>query len=105
MFDGPPTQHGPHLVEIEDDTGHSITIGEWIDRGDTFWALRNSLPARAERVVPSRLPAPFVPMLATAGSVPSGVAGWSFEFKWDGVRGLVAVDPDGRPLPPILGSR
>ena len=34
-------------------------------------------------------------MLATAGPVPSGDTGWSFEFKWDGVRGLVAVDPDG----------
>src|SRR2546423_217420 len=42
----------------------------------------------------SALPAPVVPMLATAGPVPTG-DGWSFEFKWDGVRGLVAVDPGG----------
>lgn len=41
------------------------------------------------------LPAPVVPMLATSGPVPTG-DGWSFEFKWDGVRGLVAVDPHGR---------
>ena len=60
VFDGPPAPHGPHLVEItddqgrsatlppagprlveiEDDAGRSIAIGEWIDRGDTFWALR-----------------------------------------------------------------
>ncbi|SDZ16317.1 bifunctional non-homologous end joining protein LigD [Micromonospora pattaloongensis] len=30
------------------------------------------------------------PMLATAGALPSG-AGWGFEFKWDGVRAIVAV--------------
>jgi bifunctional non-homologous end joining protein LigD len=40
------------------------------------------------------LPAPIVPMLATPGPVPTG-DGWSFEFKWDGVRALVALDPDG----------
>lgn len=33
-------------------------------------------------------------MLATAGPVPTG-DGWSFEFKWDGVRSGVAVDPAG----------
>lgn len=60
VFDGPPAPHGPQLVEvtadpggsvtlppdgprlveIEDDTGRSIAIGEWIERGDGFWALR-----------------------------------------------------------------
>ncbi len=33
--------------------------------------------------------APFVPMLATAGPLPAG-AGWSYEFKWDGVRVLAS---------------
>lgn len=36
------------------------------------------------------LPAPIVPMLATAGPVPTG-EGWGFEFKWDGVRAVTAV--------------
>jgi bifunctional non-homologous end joining protein LigD len=37
------------------------------------------------------MPAPPMPMLATAGSVlPSG-PGWAYEFKWDGVRALVSV--------------
>src|SRR3954447_23034993 len=40
------------------------------------------------------LPAPIVPMLATPGPVPTD-DGWSFEFKWDGVRALVALDPGG----------
>lgn len=38
----------------------------------------------------ARLPAPIPPMLATAGRPPAG-PGWSFEFKWDGVRAVVAV--------------
>lgn len=33
-------------------------------------------------------------MLATAGELPSG-PGWAFEFKWDGVRALAALN-DGR---------
>lgn len=32
-------------------------------------------------------------MLATAGSVPPGL-GWAFEFKWDGVRAIVAAAGD-----------
>src|SRR3712207_3034407 len=31
--------------------------------------------------------APLLPMLATAGGLPAG-PGWSYEFKWDGVRVL-----------------
>lgn len=39
------------------------------------------------------LPAFIPPMLATAGTPPAG-PGWSVEFKWDGVRALVAVSGD-----------
>jgi len=42
---------------------------------------------RAATVV--RVPeAPFQPMLATAGPLPTG-PGWAFELKWDGVRAIV----------------
>ena len=37
------------------------------------------------------LPAPVRPMLAVAGSPPELSHGWSFEFKWDGVRAIVAA--------------
>ncbi len=60
VFDGPPAPQGPHLVkihddqnrsatlpadgprlvELEDEAGRSIAIGEWVDRGDGYWALR-----------------------------------------------------------------
>lgn len=36
------------------------------------------------------LPAAVRPMLATAGAVPT-TPGWAFEFKWDGVRAIVAA--------------
>ncbi|MBP2370663.1 non-homologous end-joining DNA ligase [Pseudonocardia parietis] len=39
------------------------------------------------------LPAPLSPMLAVAGDPPTG-AGWAFEFKWDGIRAVVAVAGD-----------
>ncbi|MEV6488468.1 non-homologous end-joining DNA ligase [Actinoplanes sp. NPDC051633] len=35
--------------------------------------------------------APLSPMLATTGPLPSG-PGWSYEFKWDGVRVISAFD-------------
>ncbi|MCW0213915.1 MAG: DNA ligase D [Pseudonocardia sp.] len=39
------------------------------------------------------LPDPVRPMLAVAGPPPVG-EGWAFEFKWDGVRAIVAVSGD-----------
>jgi hypothetical protein len=40
VFDGPPGREGPQFVEVEDDVGHSIRVGEWVSLGDGFWALR-----------------------------------------------------------------
>lgn len=45
--------------------------------------------------------APLSPMLATTGPLPAG-PGWSYEFKWDGVRVLAAFTGDG---PPQLYAR
>ena len=39
------------------------------------------------------LPAGVSPMLASPGPVPEG-SGWSYEIKWDGVRGVAAVGGD-----------
>jgi bifunctional non-homologous end joining protein LigD len=44
--------------------------------------------------------APFTPMLATTGELPTG-PGWSYEFKWDGVRVLAALNGG----PPELWAR
>ena len=37
---------------------------------------------------------PYAPMLATAGELPVGGA-WAYELKWDGVRAIASVSPDG----------
>lgn len=37
------------------------------------------------------LPELVAPMLAAAGDPPENPAGWAFEFKWDGVRAVVAT--------------
>ncbi len=39
IFDGPPSHESGRFVEVENDAGESIRVGEWIDRGDTTWAL------------------------------------------------------------------
>jgi hypothetical protein len=40
VFDGPPGHDSGRFVEVEDGTGKSINIGEWIEREDGLWALR-----------------------------------------------------------------
>lgn len=40
VFDGPPDHDAPRFVEVEDESGNSISIGEWLPRVDGNWALR-----------------------------------------------------------------
>jgi bifunctional non-homologous end joining protein LigD len=40
------------------------------------------------------LPLTLSPMLATAGQLPIG-PGWVYETKWDGIRGMIAIDGAG----------
>lgn len=40
VFDGPPGPESGRIVEVEDDSGRSISVGEWIERPDGHWALR-----------------------------------------------------------------
>jgi hypothetical protein len=40
VFDGPPDHEPPRFVEVEDEWGRSIRVGEWIRRPDEHWALR-----------------------------------------------------------------
>ena len=49
IFDGPPSHKSGRFVEIETDDGKSINVGEWIDQGNGFWALRiTKLPKENE---------------------------------------------------------
>ena len=40
VFDGPPGPEICQFVEVEDDDGKGIRVGEWIERPDGLWALR-----------------------------------------------------------------
>lgn len=40
VFDGPPAPESGRFVELESPAGTGIRFGEWIDRGDGYWALR-----------------------------------------------------------------
>lgn len=40
VFDGPPSHESGRFVEVEDNSGKSVGVGEWIDRGNGLWALR-----------------------------------------------------------------
>ena len=40
VFDGPPSHESGRFVEVEDDSGKSIGVGEWVERDDGLWALR-----------------------------------------------------------------
>lgn len=39
VFDGPPSHISGRFVEVEDETGASISIGEWAQDG-VYWRLR-----------------------------------------------------------------
>jgi hypothetical protein len=49
IFDGPPGPDGPRFVEVENDHGQSIRIGDWAEyqpegyEHEGFWRLRISL--------------------------------------------------------------
>ena len=40
VFDGPPSHESGRFIEVESPAGRSVSVGEWIDRGDGMWALR-----------------------------------------------------------------
>jgi hypothetical protein len=46
VFDGPPGPQSGRFVEVEDEDGRSIRLGEWIARPNGYWALRLPDPRR-----------------------------------------------------------
>jgi hypothetical protein len=48
VFDGPPGPQPPRFIEVEDDTGRSINVGEWHELRDGYWALRIDLNQTAQ---------------------------------------------------------
>jgi len=48
VFDGPPGPESGRFVEVENERGRSVDIGEWVHRPDGYWALRISSDALAK---------------------------------------------------------
>ena len=45
IFDAPPGPHSGRFIEVENDAGESISIGQWLQRPDGYWSLRiDALP-------------------------------------------------------------
>jgi hypothetical protein len=40
VFDGPPDHQMPRFIEVENEQGQSIKIGDWLQRPDGYWVLR-----------------------------------------------------------------
>jgi len=40
VFDGPPGPQSGRFIEVETNTGRSVSFGEWVKREDGYWALR-----------------------------------------------------------------
>lgn len=51
VFDGPPSHESGRFVEVEDDEGASISIGEWVERPDGCWELQLPIIPGANAVV------------------------------------------------------
>jgi hypothetical protein len=51
VCDGPPGPQASRFIEVEDDNGHSINVGDWRERDGGHWALRIDLEqiARSSR--------------------------------------------------------
>ncbi len=40
VFDGPPGPVSGRFIEVEDESGAGLKIGDWIEREDGYWVLR-----------------------------------------------------------------
>lgn len=49
VFDGPPGKVTGRFVEVENQAGQSISIGEWIERDDGYWVLRVPIEKTIEK--------------------------------------------------------
>ena len=50
VFDGQPSHESGRFVEVERD-GHSINVGQWVERDDGFWELRLHDVCLLERLI------------------------------------------------------
>ncbi len=48
LFDGPPSHVSGRFIEVENDAGKSINVGEWKERPDGLWELIIELELSAQ---------------------------------------------------------
>lgn len=83
LCDGPPSPDGPRLIEVENPAGQSIAIGEWIDRGDGFFALRIPLANTTIALEEIKLLLTYAPTKKPEqGDYDSSNHGDSFDYGW-----------------------
>lgn len=39
VFDGPPGAQSGRFIEVEDEEGNGLNVGEWMKRKDGYWVL------------------------------------------------------------------
>lgn len=48
VCDGPPGPYGGRFVEVENENGESVSVGEWRRRPDDLWELVVEIPEEPE---------------------------------------------------------
>lgn len=69
VLDGPPSYESGRFVEVEDHRGIGISVGEWIQRENGYWALRIPRPNPVD-------PDPTQPLRIPAGELTAHHRGW-----------------------------
>ena len=79
-------------------------VGPWTPRGDQSDPVDEAKPAARRDIAAP--PTNLAPMLATAGTVATITddADWRFEGKWDGIRALATLGPNGLRLHSRAGN-
>ncbi len=79
-------------------------VGPWTPRGDQPDPVKEAKPAVRQNIAAP--PTNLAPMLATAGTVANITddGDWRFEGKWDGIRALATLGPNGLRLHSRAGN-
>lgn len=74
IFDGSPGPDGPRFIELENDAGHSIGVGEWVDDPRHPGWAQFVLPAYASPIIDAKVAGPVVKGLEWADGNTASIA-------------------------------
>lgn len=103
IFDGPPSHESGRFVEVENDAGFSISVGEWAQRPDGLWDLVIPVvvSAAALSAAPGRADAETRKIIIDAFKESCEFHG-AYDVAGIILRACTAIDAA---LPPIAGER